>query len=330
MAMVVLATLPVLSSTSSSSATSSKGSRPVASRAEPSRAPGDRRRRSSLPEPPSRSRGAVRAAATDLYYHSWRLVPANVVWARSSCARHRRARRPRPRCSSSLPPGGAARRPGIFRIATRIARGEAVSFWDGRRCLANGDAPATLVLGAGLRRRRRRPRLQPRHRDPQPDACSAGRLRRSRSGASSAAWLFAWVAWPILARSGPRGRSAGAEPRFVSPRCSCSPTPSGSRSLGIALAVLLVVSTVAVVALVTVSVGFAALVASALRPAGRRPARGATRSESGPGRRRVRRPGRGRRALEHAAPASAAEPIGRCNANPPRSGSDCSANRTGG
>ena len=72
---------------------------------------------------------AIRAALSDGYYHSWRLVPANLVWAFVALAVAVMVALFPP--AIIVAPILALPTAGIFRIATRIVRGEAVSFWDG-------------------------------------------------------------------------------------------------------------------------------------------------------------------------------------------------------
>jgi hypothetical protein len=215
----------------------------VASRAEP------------LPSPPS-VRGALRAAATDFYFHSWRLLPANVLWAVVLLAIVGLAILVPPLLV--LAPFAALPVAGIFRIATRIVRGESVSFWDGlsawrsevRPSLALGAGliVVTLVLGFNF---------------------DSGILADSAPGWAFATlafwglvgtWLYAWVAWPILLDPNRASQPARTRLRLAALLVLAHPVRIGT--LGLALAVLVVVSTVAVVALVTVSIAFGALVAA--------------------------------------------------------------------
>jgi hypothetical protein len=212
-------------------------------------------RAESLPSPPS-VRGALRAAATDFYFHSWRLLPANVLWAVVSLAIVGLAILVPPLLV--LAPFAALPVAGIFRIATRIVRGESVSFWDGlsawrsevRPSLALGAGliVVTLVLGFNF---------------------VSGILADSAPGWAFATlafwglvgtWLYAWVAWPILLDPNRASQPARSRLRLAALLVLAHPVRIGA--LGLALAVLVVVSTVAVVALVTVSIAFGALVAA--------------------------------------------------------------------
>ena len=73
-------------------------------------------------------------------------------------------------------------------------------------------------------------------------------------------WLFAWVAWPILLDPERATQSVRERLRLAALLVLAHPVRVGA--LGLVLAALLVVSTIAIVALVTVAVGFSAIVAS--------------------------------------------------------------------
>ena len=200
--------------------------------------------------------GALREALSDLYFHSWRLVPANVVWAVVLIG---------VLIAVILTPLGLLALPllafptaGLFRMAGRIARGESVSFWDSIAAWRS-DRGATLVLGAGL-------------------AVAAvvlgvnavsGLLTGSLLGWAFATlafwglvagWLFAWTAWPIV--TDPYRREWPVRPRLELAALLLLAHPVRLAILGIALAAFLAASTVAIVALLTVSVAVAAVVAA--------------------------------------------------------------------
>lgn len=209
----------------------------------------------TLPEPPS-LRSALRAALTDFYFHSWRLLPANVLWTAVLLILVGLAILIPPLLI--LLPLAALPLAGIFRIATRIVRGRSVSFWDGMSAwrgeirpallLGAGVLVATTVLGFNL---------------------VTGILSDTLPGWAFATlafwglvgtWLFAWVAWPILLDPNRATQTVRERLRLAALLVLAHPVRVGA--LGLVLAVLLVVSTIAIVALVTVSVGFSALVAS--------------------------------------------------------------------
>jgi hypothetical protein len=215
----------------------------VASRAEP------------IPALPS-LRGATRAALTDFYFHSWRLLPANVLWAVVALAIVALAILMPPLLV--LVPFAALPTAGIFRIATRIVRGESVSFWDGiaawrsdlrpSLALGTGLLGATIVLGFNV---------------------ATGLLSDSLLGWAFATlafwglvatWLYAWVAWPILLDPARAAEPARERLRLAALLILAHPLRVGG--LGLVLAVLIVVSAVAVVALMTVSVAYGALVSA--------------------------------------------------------------------
>jgi uncharacterized membrane protein YesL len=233
----------------------------VASRAEPKPASVDEAPvdtepvPTTLPEPPS-LRSALRAALTDFYFHSWRLLPANVLWTAVLLILVGLAILMPPLLI--LLPLAALPLAGIFRIATRIVRGRSVSFWDGMSAWRGEIRPA-LLLGAGLLVATTVLGFN----------LVSGILSDTLPGWAFATlafwglvgtWLFAWVAWPILLDPDRATQTVRARLRLAALLVLAHPVRVGA--LGLVLAVLLVVSTIAIVALVTVSVGFSALVAS--------------------------------------------------------------------
>ena len=199
---------------------------------------------------------AIREGLGDLYYHSWRLVPGNVLWSFTALAILLAV------VVSSL---GLAALPvlaiptaGLFRMTTRVARGESVSFWDAAAAWRT-ELGGTLVLGAGL-------------------AVVAVVLGTNVvTGLASgtplgwalatlalwglvAAWLFAWTAWPIVTDPWRAGWPFRERVRLASVLLLAHPIRIAA--LGVALALFLGISTVAFVALLMVSVAVAALVAA--------------------------------------------------------------------
>jgi hypothetical protein len=248
----------------------------VASRAEPDRRASDgadsgAREASETSEPlealeatgevPARAPslgGAITAALRDAYYHSWRLLPANVVWAVVAVlVATLIAFIP---AALLLAPVVALPTAGLFRIATRIVRGEAVSFWDAIDAWRSG-ARASLLFGAAL------------------TVAALVLLVNVVTGLATASpigwaiatlaawgllalWLFAWTAWPILLD--PRRQAWSVRGRLRLAALLLLGHPIRLGALGLVLAAFLAISTVLIVALVTVSVAFAALVASRL------------------------------------------------------------------
>jgi uncharacterized membrane protein YesL len=211
--------------------------------------------RRSLPGAPSIG-GAIRAAGRNAYYHSWRLLPANIVWAATALVLT--AAILTVPAALLLLPLLALPTAGIFRVTTRIARGQAVSFWDAldawhtdiRSSLAFGAAlvAATAVLGfnlvSGLGS----------------ESAIGWALATLAAWGIVVTWLVAWIGWPLLVDPDRAVRSA--RDRIQLAALLVLAHPFRIAALGAVLAIFLVLSTVAIVALVTISVSFAALVAS--------------------------------------------------------------------
>jgi hypothetical protein len=221
----------------------------------PSQFEGQADRDPDLPAVPSLGR-TIRLAIQDFYYHSWRLLPANVIWAAAALVIV--ALGILTPLAIALVPSLALPTAGVFRVTTRIARGEAVSLWDAVDAWRT-DVVATLAVGIAL------------------VATVAVLGSNVITGATSdspigwglatlagwglvAAWLYAWTAWPILADPARAGQPAAEKARLAGLLLLARPIRIGV--LGVVLAVFLLISAVAVVALATVSVAIAALVAS--------------------------------------------------------------------
>jgi uncharacterized membrane protein YesL len=200
--------------------------------------------------------GAIRRALTDAYYHSWRLVPANLVWAFVAVVLA---------TSAAFVPATVVLLPvlalptaGLFRVATRIVRGEAVSFWDALDAWRTDVVPvlglgavgvlAVVVLGANT---------------------VVGLGSGSPLGwalATMAAWglivlwLLAWTVWPILLDPSRAATPVRDRLRLAALLVLAHPIRIGA--LATLLTVFLVLSAIAIVALVSVSMALAALVAS--------------------------------------------------------------------
>ena len=212
--------------------------------------------RAERPPAPASLAGAFRAAASDLYFNSWRLLPANVIWSTIVLLIATMAiLMPQ---LLLIAPLAALPLAGLFRMTTRIARGEAVSFWDAIDAWRH-EVLATLGLGAALL------------------AATVvlgsnaiiGLVAGTPLGWAFATlalwglvatWLYAWVAWPLLADPARATRPIAERLRLAGLLVLASPGRIGG--LGFLLAVFLVASAIAIVALATVSVAFAALVSS--------------------------------------------------------------------
>jgi hypothetical protein len=197
--------------------------------------------------------GAIRAAAIDFYYNSWRLVPANLVWAAVLLA--------------VLVVGGAsivglALAPlltiptgGLFAVAARLARSEPVAFGD---FVAGIRATWRAALGIGI------------------GAVAVGLVCTTNLvvGLESdhpLGWLVAATAlwgdvglalgllaiWPIVADPRRRGLSLRRRLRLAGFVVLLRPLRIGG--LGLCVAVLLVASTILFAALLTISIAYLAL-----------------------------------------------------------------------
>lgn len=219
--------------------------------AEPAAVP-DRRAAVRDVAPPSLRR-ALRAALSDLYFHSWRLVPANIVWSAVMIVAL---------LASILAPIGlllltflAIPTAGLFRMAARIARAEPVSFWDAasawrhdlRSTLLVGGAFVLLavVLSVNL---------------------VSGILAQSFAGWAFATlafwglvavWLIAWAAWPLVCD--PWRATWPLRDRLRLAVLLVIAHPIRLAVLGAVLLALLIASSVAIVAILTVSVAIAAV-----------------------------------------------------------------------
>lgn len=200
--------------------------------------------------------GALRAALTDFYYNSWRLVPANMLWGVGLVLLYLVAL-VWPLAALALAPLLAVPTAGVFRLAALIVRGEAASFRDG---LAAWRALATPAVAAGI-----------------VGVVAAvvfgsnvvtGILSHEMLGwafATFAAWALAtaWVVglafWPLLADPARDREPASHRARLAGLLVAAFPARLGA--LGAVLALVSILSAIAFAALVTVSVSYVALVA---------------------------------------------------------------------
>lgn len=215
----------------------------MASRAEP-----------GLPPAP-RLGSAVRTAATDFYFNSWRLVPANLLWGAAVVALF---------VATALLPLAALLAPllalptaWIFRMAALIGRDEPASFWDG--LAAWRSAVPVLLLGVAI------------------TGCGAVFFANIATGIVSGTllgwaiatlafwglvveWLLVWTAWPLLFDPTREGRPVRERLRLAALLVLAHPRRIGG--LGLVLLAVLALSAVAFIALLTVSLAFAAIVAA--------------------------------------------------------------------
>ena len=206
--------------------------------------------------PAASLRGAVRTALSDLYYHSWRLVPANLVWSVVAVA---------VLVALVVSPYGVVAVPflavptaGLFVMTGRITRGGAVSFWDGVAAWRH-ELGTTLAFGGGLGLLALVLSVN----------LVSGILAEGVLGWAFATlafwgllgtWLYAWAAWPIL--TDPWRSAWPARERLRLAGYLVLAHPVRLAGLGLFLLALLVASAVAIVALLTVSVAIASLIAS--------------------------------------------------------------------
>ncbi len=200
---------------------------------------------------------ALRESASDFYYNSWRLVPANVVWGAGALFLLFAAS-VRPLAVLLLAPLLALPTAGLFRMAVLIARGDSVALSDAfdawraylRPALAAGVLFTVLALIFAVN-------------------IAVGVASNSFIGAMVAAfagwgllvlWTGALAFWPLLVD--PRRAEMTIRERLRLVTILVIAFPLRLSALALTLAVLLVLSTIVFAALITVSVAFSALVAS--------------------------------------------------------------------
>jgi hypothetical protein len=202
-------------------------------------------------------RSVLRASTSDFYYNSWRLVPANAVWALCLLA----AWLAWPiwilaslafLLLSVLPATG------VFRLACLITRGETVSLGEafgawrqsGAAGIAIGllTAAAVTILGTNLVGGIEAG-----------DPIGAGFATLAAWGLILC-WLATWVAWPLLTDPRREGRRLGDTLRLTG-----YVVLAGGRALaalGIVLAAILAISVVATPAIILMSFAYSALAAA--------------------------------------------------------------------
>jgi hypothetical protein len=198
----------------------------------------------------------MRAALGDFYVNSVRLVPANLLWAATLVGVW---------LAFLITPFGVLLLPilalptaSIFRMAALVVRGGPISLWDGLRVWRTDPGPI-LVVGIVL------------------VSCLAVFVVNIVSGvlgggliglvvATAAAWgacvtwLLAWTVWPILLDPARRDRTVRDRLRTAVLLVLAYPIRMGA--LGAVLALIVLASTLAFIALMTISLAFAALVAT--------------------------------------------------------------------
>lgn len=207
---------------------------------------------------PVRLGDAIRAALTDYYFNSVRLVPANVGWGAGLVVVVV--------IGSVWPPGGLLLLPllalptaGVFRLAACIVRAAPEPGWDEivwpyryamRSTLALGGIAvmATLVLAGNVA------------------MGIAGRgdligwvLATLAGWGLVAVWVSTLVAWPLVVDPARDGQPARQKLRLAGALLLVDPVRVGG--LSVAALVVVVVSTILTAALLTISVAFVALLA---------------------------------------------------------------------
>jgi hypothetical protein len=200
--------------------------------------------------------GAVRASAIDVFYNSWRLVPANIVWGVAFVV-VALVFLSAPALGLLLVPLLAVPAVGVFRIAALIARGQAVSLADGFAAWRR-FGPAALAAGVAITLG---------------IVVTTWDLVAGITSDSLIAWaigtLAAWgllllvagsvVLWPLLVDPAREDRPIRERLRLAALLVVAYPLRVAA--LVIVLLAILVASFVAFAALVTVSIAFVALVA---------------------------------------------------------------------
>jgi hypothetical protein len=213
-------------------------------------------RADKLPDAP-RIRASIRAAGIDFYFQSIRLVMANLAWGVCLLINLIIAAFFSPLLGLLLSPLLAIPLVGVFRLAAIIARGETPDFSDVTAAWYRYARPA-LLLGAAL-------------------VFAATVLIVDAVGAASSgstvAWIlatlagwgmlgigtYALIAWPILVD--PRREQMNAGQRLRLAGLLLAAFPGRMVGLAIVSALILIASTIAFAALISISLAFVALLA---------------------------------------------------------------------
>lgn len=200
---------------------------------------------------------ALREAATDFYFNSWRLVPANAVWG-VGLVLVIVLGWTRPPLLLVMAPLLAFPTVGIFRLAVLIVRGESVAFSDALAAWRAYFGP-TLLAGVAF------------------TGLSIVFLANLTLGATSRSplgwalatfaawglvtlWTGALVFWPLLVD--PRRPELSLRQRLRLTSLMVFAFPIRLALLAFAVAVVLVISTFLFAALLTISIAYCALLAS--------------------------------------------------------------------
>lgn len=198
----------------------------------------------------------LRTAATDFYFNSWRLVPANLVWGLSLVAVVVLAAMWTP--AIALLPILAVPTTGVMRMAAMVARGQDLGFSDFGAGMARSWREAVLVGVAGVLLA----------------VVFTSNLVIGLGSGNPVGWLFgafalygdiglammAVATWPILVDPLREGLPLGRRLRLAA--LVNLAWPGRMAGLTLLLTVLMVVSTIAFAAALMVSVAYASLVAA--------------------------------------------------------------------
>jgi hypothetical protein len=203
-------------------------------------------------------RGAFRLAATDFYYQSLRLVPANVAWGAGFLAVLAIAFWLPPALALVIAPLVCLPLVGIARLAAQIVRGDDVVLSDITTAMRSHGLSA-LTAGVVFELA---------------TLVAATNVVAGVAGGGAIGWAFAvlagwglaalWVVglafWPLLVDPARDAMPVAARARLAG--LVVLAHPARFASLGASVAVVTIVSAVAFAALLSVSVAFIALVAS--------------------------------------------------------------------
>lgn len=201
---------------------------------------------------------ALRQAASDFYYNSWRLVPANLVWAAGFLLLLLLAGTGNSLYAMALAPLLAFPTFGLFAMAAMIHRGNGVSttasFGTWRRMWPRILVLGVVLVGAAV---------------VFVTNVAVGILRQDVVGiaiATAAAWgllsmvVLAGIVWPLAADPDRAGRPFHDVVKLATLLAFAFPIRFGALSL--LLLVILAISTALFVALLTVGIAFVALLAT--------------------------------------------------------------------
>jgi hypothetical protein len=203
-------------------------------------------------------RGAFRLAATDFYYQSLRLVPANVAWGAGFLAVLAIAFWLSPALALVIAPLLCLPLVGIARLAAQIVRGDDVVLSD-ITTATRSHALSALAAGVVFELA---------------TLVAATNVVAGMSGGGAIGWAFAMLAgwglaalwivglafWPLLVDPARDAMPVAARARLAG--LVVLAHPARFASLGASVAVVTIVSAIAFAALLSVSVAFIALVAS--------------------------------------------------------------------